>query len=627
MVANLLFASTRRLSILSSSSSFINNSKLLSQVPLATINASRIRSPINIIKRFDSSRSSEASLDASEVSLLDPSGESSSLSSPSSSPSSPSLSLWERVKKNTGLSTLIPEWKLMFSKENLVNDLMAGVTVGCVAMPLSLAIALASGVSPEVGLTSAIVGGSIACLLGGAPLGVTGPSLATTVLLSTVASNFGISALVFVTCATGGLQVLSGVFKLGRLVQFVPQPVIAGFTAGVGGVMLIGQLPRVLGIAGPSSPGILEMGSHVLSQLSNVHPASVVLSLGTLATTMLLPKFLPKVPASLVAVAGAATINVVLGLGVPVIGAINCAFPIPSIPSLPDLETMYSLVGASLTLYGLTSLESLLSGSAADKIDKADLRKHEPNVELVGQGLSNMAVACFGGIPVTGAIARTSLNIHAGAKTRRASLFHVAVLGATFAISPVVGMIPMAALSGILLSVAFRLLNPNELKFLSKVSYREVLPLGATFATVMASDLVTGVQVGISTAAILQIARRNSPKLLSSEVAADDGCKFNLSGDVTFISASKITELQEQLEAVPINSESPVTINFRQVLEFDATAGEMIVDMITYLEESGHTPQTLRITGLSRECKRILILCDSRNIVSKYIVKSKSCSK
>jgi carbonic anhydrase len=514
----------------------------------------------------------------------------------------------------------------MFSRENLVNDLMAGLTVGCVAMPLSLAIALASGVSPEVGLTSAIVGGTIACLLGGAPLGVTGPSLATTVLLSTIASTQGISALVFVTCVTGGLQVLSGVLKFGRLVQFVPQSVIAGFTAGVGGVMLIGQLPRVLGISGPSSPGVLEMGSHVMSQLANVHPASVVLALGTLATTMLMPKFFPKIPASLVAVVGAASINAFFCLGVPVIGAINCSFPMPSIPSIPDLETMYSLVGASLTLYGLTSLESLLSGSAADKIDKADLRKHEPNVELVGQGLSNMAVACFGGIPVTGAIARTSLNINAGAKTRRASLFHVAILGATFAISPVVGMIPMAALSGILLSVAFRLLNPSELKFLSKVSYREVLPLATTFATVLASDLVTGVQVGIATAAILQITRKNSPKLLAA-TSEDEGRKFILSGDITFISAAKITELQEQLQAVSVSSENPITINFRQVLEFDATAGEMIVDMITYLEESGHTAESLRITGLTKECRRILLLCDSRNVVSKYIVKSKSCSK
>jgi carbonic anhydrase len=515
----------------------------------------------------------------------------------------------------------------MFSRENIANDLLAGLTVGCVAMPLSLAIALASGVSPEVGLVSAIVGGSVASLLGGAPLGVTGPSLATTVLLSSIASTQGLSALVFVTCVTGGLQVLSGVLKLGRLVQFVPQPVIAGFTAGVGGVMLVGQLPRVLGIVGPSSPGLFEMGSHVLSQLSNIHPASIALSLGTLATTIMLPKYFPKVPASLVAVTGAAAINATLGLGVPVIGAITCSFPfMPSIPTLPDLETMYSLVGASLTLYGLTSLESLLSGSAADKIDKSDLRKHEPNVDLVGQGLSNMAVACFGGIPVTGAIARTSLNITSGAKTRRASLAHVAVLGAGLAITPVVGMIPLSALSGILLSVALRLLNPAELKFLSKVSYREVLPLATTFATVLASDLVTGVQVGIATAAVLQITRKNSPKLLEHAVDEDDCAvnKYTLSGDVTFISASRITELQAQLESISINEAKPIVLDFRQVLEFDATAGEMIVDMITYLKEMGHTSQTLKITGLSRENKRILTLCDSRNIVSKYIVKTKS---
>jgi len=336
---------------------------------------------------------------------------------------------------------------------------------------------------------------------------------------------------------------------------------------------------------------------------------------------LILPKIFPKVPASLVAVVGAALLNATLGLGAPVIGAISPSFPMPSIPTIPDLDTMYSLVGASLTLYGLTSLESLLSGSAADKIDKADLRKHEPNVELVGQGLSNMAVACFGGIPVTGAIARTSLNITSGAKTRRASLFHVALLGAGFAMSPIVGMIPMAALSGILLSVAIRLLNPKELKFLSAVSYREVLPLATTFAAVLASDLVTGVQVGIVTAGFLQITRKNSPKLLSFLTQGDDDQRFVLSGDVTFISASRITELQEQLQVVPLNEEKPITIDFKNIKEFDATAGEMIVDMITYLEESGHTPKTLKIVGLSRECKRILILCDSRNIVTKFIVK------
>lgn len=607
MVANLLSASRRVLHISKTYSRTKFNNTYLQVPATSTFQTHWMRSHITITKRHESSRSETCELDT----------DSSLVETPSPSPSP---TLWEKVKKTTGLSTLIPEWKLMFTKENIGSDLMAGLTVGCVAMPLSLAIALASGVSPEVGLVSAIVGGSVACLLGGAPLGVTGPSLATTVLLSTVAATHGISALVLVTCATGVLQVFSGVLRLGRLVQFVPQSVIAGFTAGVGGVMLVGQLPRVLGITGPSAHGLLEMGSHVMSQLANIQPASIVLALGTLATTLLLPKFFPKIPASLVAVGAASGLNYVLALGAPVIGAIACSFPMPSIPAMPDLETMYALAGASLTLYGLTSLESLLSGSAADKIDKADLRKHEPNVELIGQGLSNVAVSCFGGIPVTGAIARTSLNITSGAKTRRASMFHVCVLGGVFAISPVIGMIPLSALSGILLSVALRLLSPNELKFLSKVSYREVIPLATTFATVLASDLVTGVQVGISTALVLQVARKSSPKLLSYTNSDDDN-RFILEGDVTFISASKVTELQERLETILVSEEKPVVLDFNSVPAFDATAGEMIVDMITYLEEMGHTTKTLKISGLSRENKRILSLCDSRDIVSKYIVK------
>jgi len=462
------------------------------------------------------------------------------------------------------------------------------------------------------------VGGSVACLLGGAPLGVTGPSLATTVLLSTVAATHGISALVFVTAVTGGLQVLSGALRLGRLVQFVPQSVIAGFTAGVGGVMLVGQLPRMLGIVGPSNPGIIEMGNHVMSQLAHIHPASVVLSLGTLATTLLLPKVFPKVPASLVAVAAAATINAFFGLGAPVIGALSCSFPMPSIPALPDFDTMYSLMGASLTLYGLTSLESLLSGSAADKIDKNDLRKHEPNVELIGQGLSNIAVSCFGGMAVTGAIARTSLNITAGAKTRRASMFHVCLLGGVFAISPVIGLIPLSALSGILLSVAIRLLNPKELKFLSKVSYQELVPLATTFCTVLASDLVTGVQVGVATSLVMQATKKQLPQLLS--FSDNNDMSFKLEGDVSFISASRITSLQERLGSLPISEDYPITIDFSGVVSFDATAGEMVVDMITNLEESGHTPNTLKLTHLSCEHQRVLVLCDSRNVVTKFIV-------
>lgn len=569
---------------------------------------SRIGGVYNIPKRFNSTRPECTELTA------DP-----SFSSPASSlsPSATSPSLWERVKNGTGLSTLIPEWKLMFSKNNIMDDLMAGITVGCVAMPLSLAIALASGVSPEVGLVSAIVGGSIACLFGGAPLGVAGPSLATTVLLSSVAAMHGLSALVFVTCVTGALQVVSGVLRMGRLVQFVPQSVIAGFTAGVGGVMLIAQMPRVMGIVTPAIPGIAEMAHHVIAHLSHIQPASVVLSLGTLATTILLPKFFPKVPASLVAVIAAAALNTTLGLGAPVIGAIPLAFPTPSIPAFPDVNTMTSLMGASLTLYGLTSLESLLSGSAADKIDKNDLRKHEPNVELVGVGMSNMAVACFGGIPVTGAIARTSLNITSGAKTRRASMFHVCVLGAVFAISPVVGMIPLPALSGILLSVAIRLLNPSELKFLSKVSYLEVLPLATTFCTVIASDLVTGVQVGVVTALALQVFSKQTPKRLS--FSTDDDLTFKLDGDVTFISASRIGDLQTTLENIEIRADRMVTLDFQDVRKLDATAGEMIVDMVTNLEEMGHTPSTLRMINLTREHTRVLTLCDSRIVLSKFM--------
>jgi MFS superfamily sulfate permease-like transporter len=349
----------------------------------------------------------------------------------------------------------------------------------------------------------------------------------------------------------------------------------------------------------------------------------MVLALGTLAATFLLPKKFPKVPAALVAVTVAAGLNTLLGLGAPVIGALSCSFPSPAFPEAIDYETMYSLVGSSLALYGLTSLESLLSGSAADKIDREDPRKHNPNVDLVGQGLANVAVSCFGGIPVTGAIARTSLNITAGAKTRRAAIFHVGVLGGVFALGPVISLVPLSALSGILLSVALRLLSPKELKFLSKVSYREVVPLAATFGTVLMSDLVTGVQVGTVTAVAMQFTK-HVPRFLSYTLAGDDDenlTTVRLAGDITFISASKISALRVELVAMSVSEEAPVVLDFSDIRSVDASASEMIVDIVYDMEELGHTPSTFKILGLSHEQERVLLVCDSRGLIEKFIHK------
>jgi len=281
------------------------------------------------------------------------------------------------------------------------------------------------------------------------------------------------------------------------------------------------------------------------------------------------------------------------------------------------MDTMYSLMGSSLALYGLTSLESLLSGSAADKIDKEDPRKHNPNVDLVGQGLSNLAVSCFGGIPVTGAIARTSLNITAGAKTRRASIVHVGVIGAVFALGPLVSTVPLAALSGILLSVAIRLLNPRELKFLSKVSFKEVVPLAATFGTILASDLVTGVEVGVATAVVMQLVS-SIPRLLSFSVSENF---VELKGDITFMSASRVRKLQAELSGMAGSVEYPITVDFHGVRAIDATAGEMMVDIMYDMEDKGHTPKTFKLVGLSREHRRVLSVCDSRGLIAKFIQK------
>jgi len=325
----------------------------------------------------------------------------------------------KRYITDFGLPSLIPEWRKMFKSETLFTDVSAGLTVGCVAVPLSLAIAVASGVPAEVGLVTAAVSGVAGGLMGGTTLAITGPAAAISLLVVGAVEQHGLEALPFITLACGGLQLASGVTRLGVAAKLVPISVIAGFTTGVGSLILTGQIPKALGIPTPTGLNPLEVLSFVGENIGSMNPSAAALAIGTSAAMFALPKLHPKIPSALLAVGGATLATHAFGLDVQLIGTLPSgldAFQF-GIPMMPSLDSMPSLAATTFLIYAMTSAESLLSCAALEKMKKTSY-KHNADQELIGQGVANMGAAFFMGMPVTSVIARSGLNVRLNAESR-----------------------------------------------------------------------------------------------------------------------------------------------------------------------------------------------------------------
>ena len=516
---------------------------------------------------------------------------------PSSTHPAPRLSRW---RLDLGLRQLLPEWKALFSPRFLREDVLAGLTVACIAIPLSLAIALASGVPPEVGLVTAIIAGVVCALFGGTPLAVSGPAAAMAVLIANSVQQHGMGGLLVIGAVVGVLQVLTGVLGLGRLIRFVPVPVVAGFTAGIGAIILIGQLPRAFGLPPPDQSHVLDVLTHMRELLHQARPEALGLTGLTLAIALGLPRVLPRLPAPLIAVILPTLLSVLLGLKVETLGELPRSLPAPKLPALPQAELL-PLLGTALSVYLLASLETLLSSGAVDKLSKGP--RHDPDQELVGQGLGNMAVTLFGGIPVTGVIVRSALNVHAGARTRRASIFHSLVLLATvFLLAPVMSLIPIAALAGVLLAVALRMMHPRELRSLWKVSHVEAAIYAVTFVVIVLVDLIIGVQAGLLAALAIAAVRLGRPKgrLLQQETPGP--YRFVLSGPVTFLSSSRLDTLRAQ--AHELDPARGVVLDLSEVTAMDASGADMLIGLVDHLLDTG---AKVALQGLRPAFQKVLL--------------------
>lgn len=385
------------------------------------------------------------------------------------------------------------------SKEQLQKDLIAGVIVGIVALPLAIAFAIASGVSPDKGLITAIVAGLIISALGGSRVQIGGPTGAFIVIVYAIVQEFGVDGLIIATFMAGIILILMGIARLGNLLKFIPHPLIVGFTSGIAVIIFSSQIKDFFGLSIETVPAdFIEKWKLYSRNFGSINWAAVAIALGTIVLSFSFSKVSKKIPGSIVAIL-ISTLAVYF-FNIPV-STIESSFgDIPSklsIPTFPDINfaTVQRLIQPAFAIALLGGIESLLSAVVSDGMIGG---RHRSNAELVGQGIANCASAMFGGIPATGAIARTATNVKNGGRTPIAGITHALVLLVIMLVlAPFAKLIPMSCLAGILIVVAYHMSEWRQFKSLLKGNKADVMILLVTFLLTVFFDLVIAIQLGV----------------------------------------------------------------------------------------------------------------------------------
>lgn len=423
-----------------------------------------------------------------------------------------------------------------YTKADFLKDLGSGVTVGVIALPLAIGFAIASGVSPQQGLWTAIVAGAVVAALGGSKFQIAGPTGAFVPVLAGIVAQHGYSGLAIATLMAGAMLVLMGVFKLGALLKFIPYPVTAGFTTGIATIIFIGQLNEGLGLGLKMPEHIPQQIGVILTHLATINWYAVGLCALTILIIYQLPRLTKKIPPSIVAVLVTTALVGYFKWPVSTVaskfGAIPAGLPGFHLPAI-SLEAMRDLMGAAFTIAALGGIESLLSATVADGM--ADTR-HDSNQELIGQGVANLLCPLVGGIAATGAIARTAANIRNGARSPVSALIHslvlllVALIAASYA-----GYIPLAALCGVLITVAIRMAEWEDFHSLWHSHRTDFFVMLAAFTLTVVFDLTIGVAAGLLMAFVMFVRRMEEishVQLLTPENDPETDGSFSLRGKV-----------------------------------------------------------------------------------------------
>ncbi|MFC0674745.1 SulP family inorganic anion transporter [Brachybacterium hainanense] len=486
-------------------------------------------------------------------------------------------------------------------------DLMAGATVGIVALPLALAFGVSSGMTAEQGLITAIVAGVLAAVFGGSHVQVSGPTGAMVVVLTPIVATYGAGAVGAVTILAGALVLLAGVLRLGRTVALIPWPVIEGFTLGIACTIFLQQVPMVAS-ARHAAPGELSTNAAVAAAQSLLHadPSYLLWSLGAVAVVaasmIACSRLHPSLPGSLIGIVLVTIASVVAGAPLAPIGAIPATLPAPALPLL-DPAMLGVLVPAAATVAALAAIESLLSARVAAGI--SDTGSPAPDRELVGQGVASIGAALFGGMPATGAIARTSVNVRAGARTRLASIVHALVLlGVVLAATGPVGRIPLAALAGVLFVTACRMVQIATVRAIVRSTRADALIFAVTALITVSFDLVVAVVIGVvlaATAALRSLSRSTGVTLepITAEPAVpgdDEILAVRFDGPLFFASAERVFETVMGVGPVTV-----VILRMSRLEQVDATGAQILSEIVRGLERRGVTVLIKGVRAAHRE--------------------------
>ncbi len=485
-----------------------------------------------------------------------------------------------------------------YSKQQFIKDLISGIIVAIIALPLSIALALASGATPEQGLYTAIFAGFVISFLGGSRVQIAGPTAAFATIVAGVIATNGFSGLVIATIMAGIILILMGVFKLGSLIKFIPFTITTGFTAGIAVTIFIGQIKDFFGLTFSHSPiETVDKVKEIVSSADTINIQSAIIGAVTLLILVFLPKVLKKFPPSLIAILVSALLVKFLDLDVLTIGdlyEISSKFPVPSVPEF-SLKTVKDVIPDAFTIAILAAVESLLSCVVADGMIGS---RHNSNMELVAQGVGNICSALFGGIPATGAIARTAANIKNGGRTPVAGMVHaVVLLLVLLVLMPLASYIPMPAIAAILFVVAYNMSEWREFVHICKTSPKsDVLVLVVTFILTIVFDLVVAICVGIVLATILFMKRMSDETKASdigdSEIQSDDVnlpeipegvAVVEITGPFFFGAATKISDTFLLCD----ESKKVIVLRMRSVPAIDASGVHAFEGVISSLEKNG----------------------------------------
>jgi SulP family sulfate permease len=504
-----------------------------------------------------------------------------------------------------------------YNKKKFIHDVVAGVTVGLVALPLAMAFAIASGVTPQAGLYCAIVAGFLISALGGSTTQIGGPTGAFVVVVFGIVARYGTNGLFMCTLMAGVMLVIMGITGLGSAVKFIPRPVVVGFTNGIAIIIASTQIKDFFGLKVEKLPGEFWARTESLARnFRSFSPMETSLGVIALVLIVLFMRYVPKIPGYIVALFVGTALVMILKLPVETIGTrfggIPSGLPTLQIPTFrPDL--MRPLISPAITVAMLGAIESLMSAVVSDRLSGD---KHNPNVELIGQGVANIFSPLFGGLPATGAIARTATNIRSGAKTPVAGMVHsLTLLAVIMFTAPLASFIPLAVLSAILLVVSYRMGEWREIPELLKLSRLEIGTWFVTFMLTVFADLTVAVEAGMILAALVYI-RKVTATTTVTEVTGEyvkDGYAhilqdkeipsyvviFRIHGPFLFGATDKINEITSRLSALP-----PIIIlRLRNMTAIDATGIQALEELTDSVHRTG----------------RVLILCGAREQPAKFM--------